>query len=106
MPTLFVYYKVALAEHAPCSALVTRLQATLQAQWPALKIEILQRPESSPEGLETWMEVYHHPGGVSPEIIAAIAQQAAAIGMPAKRATEIFVPLSQLVDQGASPKKI
>ena len=92
MAMLFVYYKVPLAEHAACLTRVTRLQAALQAQWPALAMEILQRPEPSAEGLETWMEVYRHPGGVNAEISAAIAQQALALGLPAKRATEMFVP--------------
>lgn len=93
MPTLFVYYKVPVSEHAQCLGMVTGFVSALKSQWPALEIEVLQKPEPSPEGLETWMEVYSHPGGVNPELMAAIARQAADMGLPPQRATELFVPL-------------
>jgi hypothetical protein len=93
MQTLYVYYKVAAAERARCLALVDKLQAGLKAQWPALRIQAMQRPEASPDGMETWMEVYEHPGGVSQEMIASVARHAADTGLPAKRAAELFVPL-------------
>jgi hypothetical protein len=93
MQTLFVYYKVPVVEHGQCLSLVTRFEAALKAQWPALQIQIMQRPEASGEGIETWMEVYDHPGGVTQEMMTSIARQAADMGLPPKRATELFIPL-------------
>jgi hypothetical protein len=93
MQTVFVYYKVPAVEHAQCLSLVARLQSALKGSWPALDIQVMQRPEASADGMETWMEVYEHPGGVTQEMIGSIAQHAAEVGLPAKRATEVFLPL-------------
>jgi len=93
MLTLFVYYKVPLAEHDDCLLLVTKFEAALQSKWPGLEIEIAQRPIPSAEGLETWMEIYKHPVGLTEEVIASIAQLAADMGLPPKRASEVFIPV-------------
>jgi hypothetical protein len=53
----------------------------------------MQRPDLSAEGFETWMEVYSHPEGVSAPMMAAIAELALELGLPPKRAAEIFIPL-------------
>ena len=91
--TLFVYYKVPEAEHAQCLLLVTKFETALKDEWPGLDIQILQRPALSAEGLETWMEVHTYPGGVSEALMTSVAQQAAAMGLPPARATEVFVPV-------------
>jgi hypothetical protein len=93
MKVLFVYYKVPLQEHMKCLGLVTDFTRLLKREWPTLDVEILQRPESSVEGLETWMEVYRLPGGMNNDLIAAIARKAADMGLPPKRAAELFEPL-------------
>ena len=93
MLTLFVYYKVPLAEHDNCLSLVTKFDAALQLKWPGLEIEISQRPTPSAEGLETWMEIYRHPAGLTKEIMASIAQLATDFGLPPKRASEVFIPV-------------
>jgi hypothetical protein len=93
MKILYVYYKVPAAQHARLLPLVDRLRAALQAEWPALQVQVLQRPQPSAEDVETWMEVYTHPDGVGDEIAASIARHAADVGLPAQRATEVFVPL-------------
>jgi hypothetical protein len=93
MLTLFVYYKVPVGEHAHCLALVNKFEQALQLKWPALEIEIAQRPIPSAEGLETWMEIYKHPGGLTEEIMASIAQLATDLGLPSKRASEVFIQL-------------
>ena len=93
MLTLFVYYKVPVDEHAHCLALVNKFEQALQLKWPALELEIAQCPIPSAEGLETWMEIYKHPGGLTEEVIASIAQLAADIGLPPKRASEVFIPV-------------
>ena len=93
MLTLFVYYKVPVDEHAHFLALVDKFEQALQLKWPALEVEIAQRPIPSAEGLETWMEIYKYPGGLTEETIASIAQLAADIGLPPKRASEVFIHL-------------
>jgi len=90
---LYVYYKVPLAERALLLPQARACQARLLAQWPGLTAELLRRPEAS-NGIETWMEAYRHSGGLTPDLIAAIAQAAADAGLPATRHPETFVPLS------------
>jgi hypothetical protein len=54
---------------------------------------MMQRPEVSSDGLETWMEVYRYPGGITSEMIAKIAASAQDSGLPLARKVEIFIPL-------------
>lgn len=89
---LYVYYKVPVQEHTACAAKVLPFQAALLAQWPGLKAELLQRPEAS-EGKETWMEIYQHLTGLTPEILASVQQHATAAGLPMPRHNEQFIPL-------------
>jgi hypothetical protein len=91
--TLFVYYKLPLQEHAQWVGRVRTFQDAVVQAWPGMTVELLQRPEPSAEGLETWMEVHRHPQGVSPEMMASVASLAQAHGLPPKRAAELFVPL-------------
>lgn len=94
MVTLFVYYKLPVHEHAKWSVRVRDFQQTVHQRWPGMTVELMQRPEPSSEGLETWMEVYRYPPkGMSSEMIAAITQLAQHKSLPLKRAIEIFVPL-------------
>jgi hypothetical protein len=39
------------------------------------------------------MEIYKHPGGLTEEIMASIAQLATDLGLPSKRASEVFIPV-------------
>ena len=89
---LFVYYKLEVSGHDDCAQRVRQCQARLVAQWPGLVAELLQRPEVA-DGKETWMETYRHPQGLTPELLACIAQSACDAGLPAPRHTECFVPL-------------
>ena len=91
--TLFVYYKLPVTEHAQWLGRVRDFQQAVVQAWPGMTVELMQRPEASPEGMETWMEVYRHPQGVSPEMMASVASLAQAHGLPPKRAAELFVPL-------------
>jgi hypothetical protein len=93
MQTLFVYYKIPLTEHAMWQAKVLEFRERVLRECSGLEVELMQRPDASGEGLETWMEVYRHPQGVSAEISALISRLATEMGLPAKRACEIFVPL-------------
>ncbi len=89
---LCVYYKVDADQHAAWAPRVRQMQAGLQAQWPGLRAELLQRPEAT-NGIETWMETYRHPLGLEAERVAAIAQAAIDAGLPAPRHAERFIGL-------------
>ncbi len=91
--TLFVYYKIATEQHVTTLQLLRRMAETLKIQYRDLKIEMMQRPEVSSDGLETWMEVYRYPGGITSEMIAKIAMSAQESGLPLARKAEIFNPL-------------
>ena len=91
--TLFVYYKIATEQHVTTLQLLRRMAETLKIQYRDLEIEMMQRPEVSSDGLETWMEVYRYPGGITSEIIAKIAMSAQESGLPLARKAEIFNPL-------------
>ena len=94
MAILFVYYKLPVQEHALWLGRVHDFQQAVMQAWPKMTVELMQRPEPSIEGLETWMEVYRHPLGVSDEMMACVAQLAQEQGLPSKRAAELFVPLA------------
>lgn len=91
--TLFVYYKIATEQHVTTLQLLRRMAETLKIQYRDLEIEMMQRPEVSSDGLETWMEVYRYPGGITSELIAKIAMSAQESGLPLARKAEIFNPL-------------
>jgi hypothetical protein len=91
--TLFVYYKVPQAEHASAKMLVDKALAQIQHRFTSLQINLMRRPEVSSEGFETWMEVYHHPSGVSAEMKAHIASVFTDAGLQYKRAIEDFIDL-------------
>jgi hypothetical protein len=54
----------------------------------------MQRPEISSDQLETWMEVYRYPGGVTVDMMEKITVHAQECGLPAARKTELFIPLA------------
>lgn len=92
--TLFVYYKLPAHEHAHYVALIQPLMAAVQAQWPGLTLQVMQRPLASAEGQETWMEVYNHPDGVAPEMIQKLQDLAQSLGLPSQRHSELFMTLN------------
>lgn len=93
MQTLYVYYKLPTNQHALWRPRVVDFSLRVRQRWPGLQVELMQRPDPSDQGLETWMEVYRHPEGVSAPMMAAIAQMALELGLPPARAAEIFIPL-------------
>jgi hypothetical protein len=95
MQALFVYYKIAASEHAAWLQRLRAFEQQVQRSWPDLQIELMQRPEASSDGQETWMEVYRHPQGVTQAMTESIGQLAAQAGLPTKRASEFFVPLRE-----------
>jgi hypothetical protein len=95
MQALFVYYKIAASEHATWLQRVRAFEQQVQRSWPDLQIELMQRPEASSDGQETWMEVYRHPQGVTQVMTESIGQLAAQAGLSMKRASEFFIPLRE-----------
>ncbi len=93
MQSLFVYYKLPASEHAATLKLVQAFQQRMLQSWPGLTIELMQRPVASAESMETWMEVYRHPEGVSDLIISDSSQQALEMGLPPKRVVEVFIQI-------------
>ena len=92
--TLFVYYKVPQTQRSQWIPVVERMQQTLlQKIAVGLKVSLLKRPEVSPEGLETWMEVYEHAHGVDQTMVQQINEEVELAGLPFKRASEFFMPL-------------
>ena len=91
--TLFVYYKLPHTEHALWRARVLNFVASVQNEMPQLEITLMQRPQISPEGLETWMEIYRSEEGLDEATLSQIAALAEQHPWPSKRASEVFVEL-------------
>ena len=87
---LYVYYRVAGAALGATVQAVGLVQAALLAAHPGLRAELLRRPALDP-GEVTLMEVYA--GSVTPALLAAIEQAAAALPQP--RHNELFEALGQ-----------
>lgn len=95
---LYVYYRVAGPALAATVHAVRMLQASLTAAHSGLRAELLRRPELD-EGEVTLMEVYA--GGVTPALLAAIAQAASALPQP--RHNELFEALAEAGPPPAAP---
>jgi len=95
MQSLYVYYKIPAAEHATWLQRVRLFEKQVRQAWPALQMELMQRPQASSDGFETWMEVYRHPQGVTSAMTGSITQLAQQAGLPGKRASEFFIPLKE-----------
>lgn len=90
---LFIYYRVASGRAAAARLAIEALQARLRLALPGLRTQLLRRPDEK-DGLQTWMEVYAHPDGVSlraQEHIEAAARELQAL-CPGPRHVEVFVP--------------
>ncbi len=90
---IFVYYKIDPILHSSTGIRVKKLQLELYEVYPDLNIEIMQRPEISSQGLETWMEIYRYPGGVTNALFKHIEVCALRNGLPGIRKVERFLPL-------------
>jgi hypothetical protein len=90
---LYVYYKLPPSDHIQLKDGIARLQQAIEKFDTSLKFEVLQRPEIGSDGNETWMEVYHHPEGITPTMIQQINQIALSCGLPEQRKNELFIPL-------------
>jgi hypothetical protein len=90
---LYVYYKLDAAQHAALAPVVRSFQQRVSQTWPGLSCDLMQRPETSAEGKETWMEIYQHAGGLTDRMIESISRLALETQLPLPRLSEIFIPL-------------
>lgn len=95
MRELYIYYRV--AAHGSSAALnaVVAMQQLLRQRHPALQARLLRRPDTGPDGLQTWMETYALPGrGIDPALEQEIAQAAQrwAAHVEGSRHCEAFIP--------------
>jgi hypothetical protein len=91
MLDLYVYYKVSDADAARLAPLVRTMQASLSACTGA---RLLRRP-GSPDGLQTWMEVYPAVSErFAAELDLAVARAGLAPLLAGSRHAEVFVELA------------
>jgi hypothetical protein len=79
---LYVYYRTGADAAAAVRAELAQLFAALTHRHVGLRARLLQRPGTPPD-MHTWMEVYTHPQGISPQLQAEI--EAAANKLPRSR---------------------
>jgi hypothetical protein len=92
--TLFVYYKVPSDQRGVYKAQALSEMAQRAQKHEGLQAQLLQRPEVSAEGLETWMEIYSHADqGVDEALEQALRQSFSDSHLPFKRMVEVFIPL-------------
>lgn len=95
MKELYVYYRVGRADVSTARAQIDDALDGLKRRHAGLEARLLRRapPDEDPQ---TWMEVYTHPGGVTPDLQAAI--ESAVHAMPGARIgarhLEVFEPLA------------
>ena len=90
---LYDYYKLQPGDHTALKDGIARLQQEIEKFDTLLQFQVLQRPEVGSDGNETWMEVYHHPAGITPAMIQQINKIALSCGLPEQRKNEFFIPL-------------
>jgi 2-keto-3-deoxy-galactonokinase len=92
--TLFVYYKVPSEQREHFKGLaLSEMQARMHDH-ASLSAQLLQRPEVSKEGFETWMEIYEREGsGIESDLQEALQRSFSASKLPFKRMVEVFIPL-------------
>jgi hypothetical protein len=91
---IYVYYRVAPSGAAAAAGKVRAMQAGLCASHPGLQARLLRRPVTAAE-LQTWMEVYSRPGGVSEELQRQIESVASSLldAIQGPRHCEVFEAL-------------
>lgn len=90
-----MYYRVGRADVSTARAQIEDAFDGLKRRHAGLDARLLRRVPSD-EDPQTWMEVYTHPGGVTPDLQAAI--ESAVRAMPGARIgtrhLEVFEPLA------------
>lgn len=57
--TVFVYYKIHSSLHDQIVLKVDKFIKEISQKYPEIHYELMQRFETSNEGFETWLEIYH-----------------------------------------------
>jgi hypothetical protein len=95
MKELYVYYRVGRADASTAQAQIEAALDGLKHRHAGLDVRLLRRTPSD-EDPQTWMEVYTHSEGVTPDLQAAI--ESAVHAMPdariGARHLEVFEPLT------------
>lgn len=90
---LYVYYKFLVDELPGVSSIVKGVQEQLAKEFPALKYDLLKRPNRDDAGRETWMEIYKINDDALPQFRLRLDQLAHEEGLPQPRLNELFVPI-------------
>lgn len=91
--TLYVYFKLIVAEHPNLFAIIRGMQNQLSIEYPGLKTRLLKRPNADEEGRETWMEVYDINPAVQSQFMGRISELAVAGKLPHPRRNEFFISI-------------
>lgn len=93
MRELYIYYTVTSANSAGARSAVEAFQNDLRRRHPTLLARLLKRPGTALD-LQTWMETYASPGGVSDDMERDIEEAARALEpfITGSRNVEVFVP--------------
>jgi len=87
---VFVYYKIDPLERTAFVVIAQRFFRVLKDRWPDLAIELMRREEQAGD-VETWMEIFRCPAGISAEMMLDISQKAEVFKMPGHRICEVFI---------------
>jgi hypothetical protein len=90
---LFIYYKVNTALHEQTAEKLKKMALEFHQTHPEISLEIMQRPEISPENMETWMEIYRGNTVNTESIMNVIATLAQKHDLPTPRRVEKFIPI-------------
>ncbi|PPE70642.1 DUF4936 family protein [Caldimonas thermodepolymerans] len=93
MRALFIYYRIASADAGAARPAVEAMHAALRRRHPELEAALWRRPQEK-DGVQTWMEIYAHPQGVSEALEAEIEEAARTLSpwLQGARHVEVFVP--------------
>jgi len=95
--SLFVYYRVPVANQAAAREAIKVIQQRLCNEHPGLTTRLMRRADTHQGSLETtWMEVYEHPSGVCAVCEARLRDLADALphGLIGARHVETFCPMA------------
>jgi len=88
---LFVYYKLIESEHLNLPGKIKMMQAALRAQFPALRCDLMKRPDLDASGHETWMEIYTLADIDMLEFRKILDQLSLDADLPQPRKNEVFL---------------
>lgn len=88
---LFVYYKFVPDQFPEIVSQVEALEQAVSNAFPDIQMRVLRRPAEDSAGQQTWMEMYELDQSSLESLRETLDRQVAMIGLPGKRAVEVFV---------------